>query len=360
MSTPREKSADLVFEGGGVKGIGLVGALSVLEEQGFVPQNLAGTSAGSIVATLFAAGYSASELRDVVLGLDFRRFEDRRWEDKVPVVGTPLSILKDQGIFEGQAFYTWIAELLAAKGKRTFGDLVHPDFADEARYRYRVNVIASDLTAHRLLVLPHDAKAFGIEPDDLDIALAVRMSMSIPFFFEPVRLVDPLTGAEHLIADGGVLSNFPVWIFDSDGEPSWPTFGLLLVEPDPKASIGSRIPEYQPSKRWIGGTIGYAKSLIQTMLEAHDRLYVAKAEFARTIPVKTLGVGTTEFDLSAERAEALYRSGRDAATAFLATWDFDAYIEEFRRGKPQSRRLEIAEQLRPAGAGRAAAGEGRG
>jgi NTE family protein len=351
VSPAREKSVDLVFEGGGVKGIGLVGALSVLEEREFVAQNLAGTSAGSIVATLLAAGYSAAELHDVILALDFRRFEDRRWEDRVPLVGTPLSILKDQGIFEGQAFYDWISGLLAAKGKRTFRDLVHPDFAEDERYRYRVNVIASDLTAHRLLVLPHDARAFGIAPDDLDIALAVRMSMSIPFFFEPVRLVDPLTGTEHLIADGGVLSNFPVWIFDSDGEPAWPTFGLLLVEPDPTSSLGSRIPEYQPSKRWIGGTIGYAKSLIQTMLEAHDRLYVGKADFARTIPIETLGVGTTEFDLSPQRAEALYQSGREAATAFLATWDFDAYIEEFRRGKPHSRRLEIAEQMRPAGVG---------
>ena len=349
MSPAREKCVDLVFEGGGVKGIGLVGALAVLEEQGFVPQNLAGTSAGSIVATLLAAGYSAAELHDVILGLDFRLFEDRRWEDKVPLVGTPLSILKDQGIFEGDAFYVWMSGLLAAKGKRTFRDLVHPDFADEERYRYRVNVIASDLTAHRLLVLPQDARAYGIDPDDLDVALAVRMSMSIPFFFEPVRLVDPLTGAEHLIADGGVLSNFPVWIFDSNGEPAWPTFGMLLVEPDPKAPLGSRIPEYQPSKRWIGGTIGYAKSLIQTMLEAHDRLYVAKADFARTIPVETLGVGTTEFDLSNERAEALYRSGRDAATAFLARWDFAAYIAEFREGKEHSRRLEIAEQMRLAG-----------
>lgn len=347
----RENSIDVVFEGGGVKGIGLVGALTVLEEEGFVTQNLAGTSAGSIVAVLLAAGYSASELRDVIIGLDFRRFEDRRWEDRVPVVGTPLSILKDQGIFEGQAFYTWISELLAAKGKRTFRDLVHPDFAGEEHYRYRVNVIASDLTAHRLLVLPHDARTFGIQPDDLDIALAVRMSMSIPFFFEPVRLADPLTGTEHLIADGGVLSNFPVWIFDSDGEPAWPTFGMLLVEPDPKASLGSRIPEYQPSRRWLGGTIGYVKSLIQTMLEAHDRLYVAKADFARTIPIETLGVGTTEFDLSRERAEALYESGRNAATAFLAGWDFAAYIEEFRRGKPHSRRLEIAEQMHPASVG---------
>ena len=53
---PTERRVDLVFEGGGVKGICLVGAYSVLEERGFEPQNVAGTSAGVIVATLLAAG----------------------------------------------------------------------------------------------------------------------------------------------------------------------------------------------------------------------------------------------------------------------------------------------------------------
>jgi NTE family protein len=343
-TVPSERRVDLVFEGGGVKGIGLVGAFSVLEERGYEPQNIAGTSAGSILATLIAARYSAAELHELVLGLDFLSFEDRAWEDKMPLLGTPLSVLKDQGIFEGDAFYGWIHDCLAAKGVRTFSDL-RSDFVDEERYRYRVNVIASDVTAHRLLVLPQDARAFGIDPDDLDVALAVRMSMSIPFFFEPVRMVDPLTGREHLIVDGGVLSNFPIWLFDSGGEPDWPTFGLLLVEPDPESPLGARIPSYQPSPRWVGGTIGYVKSLVQTMLEAHDRLYVAKANFARTIPIKTLGVGTTEFDLSRERADALFESGRAAALDFLSRWDFDAYVAEFRTGKRQTRRGEISAAL---------------
>jgi NTE family protein len=320
-----ERRVDLVFEGGGVKGVGLVGALAVLEEQGFEPQNVAGASAGAIAATLLAAGYRAAELREIVLNLDFRSFEDRAWEDRVPLVGTPLSILKDQGVYEGAAFAAWMRGLLEGKGVRTFRDLVHPAFAEDERYRYRVNVIASDLTAHRLLVLPQHARTLGIEPDDLDVALAVRMSTSIPFFFEPVRILHPETGDEHLIADGGVLSNFPVWLFDQDGEPDWPTFGLLLVEPDPRAPIGARIPQPARAGRWVGGTIGYVRSLIQTMLEAHDRLYLEQADFARTIPVESLGIGTTEFDLARERAEALYASGRRAATEFLDRWDFEGY-----------------------------------
>jgi NTE family protein len=340
-----ERRVDLVFEGGGVKGIGLVGALAVLEERGYEPQNLAGTSAGAIVAALSAAGYSAAELRDLVLGLDYRAFEDRAWEDEVPLAGIPLSLLKDRGVFEGEALLAWLRERLSAKGVETFRDLVHPEFAADERYRYRVQVIASDLTARRLLVLPQDARTLGIAPDDLEVALAVRMSAGIPFFFEPVRARHRRTGREHLVVDGGVLSNFPVWLFDTDGEPPWPTFGLLLVEPDPTTPLSERLP--RPGRR-DGGLVDYARSLIMTMLEAHDRLYVEKANFARTIPIGTLGVRTTDFGLSRRRALDLYGSGRRAAEEFLAGWDFEGYVARFRGGEEHSRRAEVAAEMRRA------------
>jgi NTE family protein len=86
-------------------------------------------------------------------------------------------------------------------------------------------------------------------------------------------------------------------------------------------------------------------------MEAHDRIYLEKAEYARTIPIPTLGIGTTDFELSRERAEALYESGRDAAEKFLATWDFDAYIAEFRSGKKHSRRDDLTAELERAKAG---------
>ena len=115
------KKVDLVLEGGGVKGIGLVGALAVLEERGFRPQSLAGTSAGAIAAALTAAGYSAAELLGILAELDFNSFKDEGWEDRVPIVGTPLSVLKDEGIYEGGRLLEWMRELLAARGIRTFG-----------------------------------------------------------------------------------------------------------------------------------------------------------------------------------------------------------------------------------------------
>ena len=341
-----ERKVDLVFEGGGVKGIGLAGALETLEEHGFVPQNVAGTSAGAISAALLAAGYGAAELREIIMSLDYRSFQDKGWEDRVPLVARSLSMLLDLGLYEGNYFLEWIRERLEVKGVRTFADLVHPDYADEPLFRHRLQVIVSDVTNRELLVLPRDARKLGIEPDELDVALAIRMSMSIPVFFEPVRWENPETGDDHVLVDGGMLSNYPVWLFDcADGEPEWPTFGLLLVEPDPSVQVGERLSREKLKTSGPRAVVDYVKSLAQTMMEAHDRRYVEQASYARTIPIPTLGVGTTEFDLAPKRALALYDSGRAAAEKFIETWDFDAYIAEFRSGKKHSRRKALLAQM---------------
>jgi NTE family protein len=315
-SEENQKYVDLVFEGGGVRGIALVGAFSVLEERGYEPQNMAGASAGAIVATLLAAGYDAAELQKIITELDYDRFKDKAWEDRVPVAGASLSVLKDLGVYEGNAFSEWMRELLAAKGVLTFGDLIRREDLD-LRYRYRAQVIASDVTERRLLVLPRDAPKLGIQnPDDLGVALAVRMSMSIPIFFEPVRFANPQTGREHLIVDGGMLSNFPVWLFDAE-EPQWPTFGSKLIQKDPKAPIPGDLSPPESSRGGVALVIDYLRSLVDTMMAAHDRLYIEESEFDRTIAIDTMGVGTTEFDLSTERAMDLFESGRAAAEEFL-------------------------------------------
>ncbi len=200
------------------------------------------------------------------------------------------------------------------------------------------------MTGRRLLVLPRDAARLGVDPERLSVALAVRMSMSIPIFFEPVRWLNPADGQQHVIVDGGMLSNFPVWLFDSDGVPEWPTFGLLLVEPEPQLSVAARL---GPPDKGVHALFDYVRSLAQTMMEAHDRLYVEEANYARTIAIPTLGIGTTEFDLPRERALALVESGRQAATRFLSTWDFDAYVAAFRTGQAEaSRRRRVHEEMR--------------
>lgn len=163
---------DLVLEGGGVKGIGLVGALDVLEREGFRPENLAGASAGAIVAALYGVGYSAASLRDIIHKLDFSKFEDAGWRQHLAAIGGTVGVLRRQGFNRGHAFLDWMTARLAEKGVRTFGDLKRQDTrgAGQRVFSHHLQVIVSDLTQRRLLVLPRDAAEIGIDPDRLEVA----------------------------------------------------------------------------------------------------------------------------------------------------------------------------------------------
>src|SRR5690242_4483872 len=115
-----ERRVDAVFEGGGDKGIGLVGAVAATEKHGLQFENLAGTSAGAIVAALVAAGYTADELKQIMESLDYKKFEDETVLDKIGPLGKALNVGFEKGIYKGHYFEQWLRELLARKNKRTF------------------------------------------------------------------------------------------------------------------------------------------------------------------------------------------------------------------------------------------------
>jgi NTE family protein len=318
--------ADAVFEGGGVKGIALVGAVAYAEEQGYRWANLAGTSAGAIVASLLAAGYSGADMKGLIGKVDYLKFRDKNGL-KIPVAGPLSNLIFKKGIYDGRFFEKWLRELLRRKNVRTFRDLISDEFKDDERYRFKLRVIASDITNGRLLILPQDIAQYGMKPEDLDVAAAVRMSMSIPFFFKPVGLRDGMMNQINYVVDGGVLSNFPVWLFDSQkGIPPWPTFGFQLVQSE------------KGSPHDIRGPISLLTALFSTMMEAHDARHVQDEHFVRTIRIPTLGVKTTEFGITAARTEALYESGRKAAAEFLATWNFDEYVKKYRQSETKDKK----------------------
>jgi NTE family protein len=215
-----------------------------------------------------------------------------------------------------------------AKPIRTFGDLVLE--ADQhTKYRYKLQVIASDVSRGKMLVLPWDIADYGMQPDDLEVASAVRMSMSLPFFYEPVILHDR-AGQPCYIVDGGILSNFPVWLLDDGSpEPPWPTLGYKLVEPD------------AGKPHAITGPISLFGAMFATMLEAHDARYIEDKDFVRTIVIPTLGVRTTDFDLSRDMSTRLYESGRKAAEDFFQHWDFESYKAQYRQMPPLRRRQRV-------------------
>lgn len=311
--------ADAVFEGGGVKGIGLVGALTVAEKKGFKWKNVAGSSAGSIIAALIAAGYTGEELYKILLELDFLSFLPKTIYHRVPYVGPALRLWIKKGIHSGNALERWLEFRLAEKGVRTFEDL---------KSGTDLKIIASDLTQKMLLILPDDLPSYGHDPAKFSVAKAVRMSCSIPFFFDPVMLHHAPSGKYSCIVDGGVLSNFPVWIFDSD-QPRWPTFGFdLISSAEQKNSVAE-----------ISGPLSMFLSLFYTMMDAHDNRYIRSQDQVRTISVPTLGVKITDFGLSEEMKKALYQSGVKAAEEFFEKWTFDSYLQA--RGKSRSTQINF-------------------
>lgn len=329
-------SADLVLEGGGVLGIGHVGALSVLETAGYSFPRVAGTSAGSIVGALAAAGMSSARMTEIMTTLDYRRFADRSLLDRVPIGGPLLSLVTDDGVFEGDHLREWLGNLLVDEcGVESFGDLAidDPDSSLPPEHRFRLVVTATDVTRGELVYFPWDYEGtYGLDPANQLVVDAVRASMSIPFFYEPAKLVAS-DGTTSTLVDGGVLSNFPIDLFDrTDGRaPRWPTFGIKLL-PILPLEADKLLPIAGLFKH---GPVALAADLAMTAIVGRDQAHLAKPWVkARTMQVDADGINPIDFGLSRAQANALFANGQAAATQFLTRWDWDDYLARFRGATP--------------------------
>ncbi|MGF7048569.1 NTE family protein [Paenibacillus sp. DS2015] len=299
-----------VFEGGGVKGISLAGAVRSAEQSGVVFNRVAGTSSGSIVASLLAAGYSATEMIHIIQEMPFASFLKRSPIFNARLVGPAARVLIKKGLYSGDALEQWIRGILLAKGVKTFSDLP----------KGKLLIVASDITNGKILILPDGLFQLGFDPARFDVAIAVRMSTSIPYFFDPVRLRlcgDAARGKSFTeqfvyIVDGGLLSNFPLWLFD---EPSVNSLGL------PIPTIGFQMVGKQEGRpHRIRGPFSMLQAVFETMLSAHDERYIEKDKIFRTVKIPTLGVSNTNFHITAEESMQLYDSGFEAGNKFFGSW----------------------------------------
>ena len=286
-------------QGGGVKLPALAGAYTHITDQGFTLSHSCGTSAGAILASVATAGYSAEEIKSIIMDTDFTRFQDGgRFK--------LYDILRHNGIYKGDNFYYYIKDLLSKKGINNFGDVKYDNF--DKKYRYRLKVVASDVTNSKIMVLPDDLPDYGLDIDTFEVATAVRCSMSIPFVFRPMRI------SRSVLVDGGLSSNYPIWIFDSEDEPDHPTFGLSLYTSQDRA----------PQK--TNNPINLAKALLDTMLQSHDKQFIRPADYInRTISISVGNTNPVDFGISTEKKEWLYRQGYEAATDFLKDWSWNRY-----------------------------------
>jgi NTE family protein len=304
---------DLVCEGGGVRGIGLVGAVMALDAAGYRFPRVAGSSAGAVVASMVAAlqaaGESLMRLEELMRTIDYRKFADPSLIGRLPLAGGVLSLLVSDGVYQGGYLERLLTGLLGDLGVRTFADLRTGE--EPYQYAWSLVVTASDLSRRRLVRIPWDLDSYGIDPDGFSVARAVRASSAIPYIFEPVRV----RGATWV--DGGLLSNFPVELFDRpDATPGWPTFGIRL-------SCRPGMPPTHP----VRGPVSLGIAAVETLLSNQDAAYIDDpCTVRRTIFVPAADVSPIDFDITAEQRDALYERGVQAGQQFLKTWNYADYL----------------------------------
>lgn len=313
------RTIDLVLEGGGVKGIALVGAATALVENGYSFARIGGSSAGAMVGSIMAAMQHANEpfsrVDDIMRTIDYMAFLDRRpgarflkwWPRGADAWGVLFHLGAHPGVYMEQ----WTRGVLADLGVKTFGDLAFddPGSALPAGQSYRLVITASDLARQRAMFLPWDLRAHGKDPDEYPVARAVRASAAIPFLFEPVRLKSEY--GMLTLADGSLLRSYPIEIFDRhDGKPSrWPTLGVRLSSP-----AGERA-----KAKPVTSPVSLLTNLIKTTVDSTQVRHVSDpAAMDRSIFAKPKGVRWTDFDLTTEQRTSLFEAGHRAATTWVA------------------------------------------
>jgi NTE family protein len=339
----KQLRADLALEGGGVKGIGLAGAVLALDEAGYSFARVAGTSAGAIAASLIAAISKAGKPMPTLYSyLNEVHFTDFMPEGKIHQFIDHLSgaaqkaddaaILAHRiGLYPGTYLAHWLQPILTELGVTTFSDLKidqsdDPGMSLPPERQYRLVVHTSDITRAQLVRLPWDYNYYGLTRDEQEVVGAVRASMSIPFFFEPVTIqaraadIDvPMPDGslirQHYDAgtvtwtDGGMLENFPISAFErADGAPPrWPTIGIKL------SSLQRTFPETLACST----ALSVAIRALHTLMNEWDRYDVDQTTGARTIFVDNAGLTATQFDLTQAQQNQLFLNGVESATRFV-------------------------------------------
>ncbi|MFZ5451873.1 MAG: patatin-like phospholipase family protein [Thermodesulfobacteriota bacterium] len=326
---------NLVFEGGGVKGIAYVGAMKILAEKGILSQieRVGGTSAGAINALLLGLNYSLTETEEILGDLDFNNFMDDTWG----LIRDSKRLIEEFGWYQGNFFRDWIGELIRRKtgnSEATFAEVNRQKSENGFKDLY---FIGTNLSTGF-------AEVFSYEHTPRKcLADAVRISMSIPLFFAACT-----SDRGDVYVDGGVMDNYPIKLFDRKKyvptaffkEPSYYRDHNIALEKANKdlspyvynmETLGFRLDsakeiavfrdQAEPPRYEIDDFFTYAWRLVETILNLQNSAHLHSDDWQRTVYIDTLGVKTTQFDLDDHLKDALKKSGEDCATAYFRWYD---------------------------------------
>ncbi len=358
---------EFVQEGGGVLGVALVGYTYILEQMGLRFFSLAGTSAGSINALLLASFGDISQPKSekiiqILANKNLYDFVDgdKDAKDFVEALVEKAKILKmawkgmqvidnltqDLGLNPGDDFTNWLAGILKQNGISTTRDLydkfgkvpaglkIKPGInRDIAGLNPRFAVISADLTTETKVEFPKMRSLYWKFPDEINPALFVRASMSVPYFFTPLQIQNIPQGEEATknweeqvkfrgkvpnevyLVDGGIMSNFPIDIFHKvNSIPRLPTFGVRLG-----------VDRNEANK--ISSPLNLFGAMFNSLRHLHDYDFILKNPDYEML-VQHILIGDhnwLNFGLSDQAKIDLFNRGAVAAADFLRKFDWIEY-----------------------------------
>ena len=347
---PKYHFKNLVFEGGGVKGIAYVGALEILDQEGILKdiERVAGTSAGAMVAVLIGLGYSAEEMKDILWKIKFRNFLDKSWG----LIRNTERLVDDYGWYKGEFFRNLMAEYIQAKtgdGEITFKDI--EKMRIEGKPFRDIYLIGADLSTGY-------SKVFSASTTpDVKVADAARISMSIPLIFAAVK---GLNGDDHIYVDGGLLENYAIKVFDrkdyvvdevnarrtdyykkinqklksENSKTKEKSIDNLNEYVYNKETLGFRLDakedinlfldhNAEPKTKKIDDLISYTTALVTTLIDFQNNVHLHSDDWQRTVYIDTLGVSSMDFDISDSKKQKLVDSGISHTKAYLDWYNND-------------------------------------
>jgi len=286
MSIPLIPPRRIVLSGGSLRTLGYLGAFEVLEQHRLLVhlKEIVAVSAGGFFAFCKMLGYTTKELRDAAIELDFSILTNIHPEGA-------LSYFETFGIDTGENLKRFLQSFLRIK---TYSPtLTFQEWAQLNPSGIQLRILATDL--NRI-----EPKEFSLaKTPTVPIVDALRASMSLPFFFMPVH--DTETG--HLLADGGVLSNFPM---------------NLLTEEELEETWGISF-EYTTSKvEAIPDFLAFMNQIYSTL--TIPRTYATQQKYRdQCILIKSGEYKAWDFAISKEMKEHLIQDGKDAALQYIQT-----------------------------------------
>lgn len=313
---------NLVFEGGGILGTAYLGALDYFDELGILPhiEKVAGTSAGAITACVTCFNTSFNDIKIMASTLDYKKVPQK---EAVPLRSTSDSfkndfekmfgdmssvyrLINNYGWYSTKYFYDWIKHTIALqfdKNKKkppyTFEDFKNNEIHINNKPFKDIYIIGTDISYKTSAIFSYETTP------KMEVAEAVRISMSVPLFFEAVKIDEKLrdTTKNYIYADGGIMRNYPINIFDYNGI-NYETLGLQFKNKT----------KYSETKNLID----YISNLFNALLKVQEDIYNNDSiNQKRSISINTGGISALDFNITAADYKFLYNQGYEATLDYF-------------------------------------------